>query len=111
MNPQHPLLQAQDSNRGAGGSGQPLRIDVHHHIAPPAYLEELAPMKRLTPQTVNWTVQKTLDQMDEAGVALSITSVTTPSPQVRALTSLKVRPVPNCAGICIGRCTRVGDSG
>ena len=78
MSSPFPFQQAQDKAQSAAGSGQPLRIDVHHHIAPPAYLEELAPMKRLTPQTVNWTVQKTLDQMDEAGVAVSITSVTTP---------------------------------
>src|SRR5262245_37785924 len=30
----------------------PFRIDVHHHLTPPAYVEELAPMKRLTPQTL-----------------------------------------------------------
>jgi predicted TIM-barrel fold metal-dependent hydrolase len=78
LSPQNPLQQAQDKARGTGGSGANLRIDVHHHIAPPLYLEELAPMKRLTPQTVNWTVQKSIDQMDEAGVAVSITSVTTP---------------------------------
>jgi len=78
LSPQQPLQQAQDKTNSAAGSSANLRIDVHHHIAPPVYLEELAPMKRLTPQTVGWTVQKSIDQMDEAGVALSITSVTTP---------------------------------
>ncbi|MFM9968574.1 MAG: amidohydrolase family protein [Burkholderiales bacterium] len=74
----HRLLQAQDTATSAGGSSEKRRIDVHHHIAPPVYVEELAPMKRLTPQSVAWTIQKSIDQMDEAGVATSITSVTTP---------------------------------
>jgi predicted TIM-barrel fold metal-dependent hydrolase len=78
LKPQQRLQQAQDQTRSTGGSAGNLRIDVHHHIVPPVYLEELAPMKRLTPQSVNWTVQKSIDQMDEAGVAVAITSVTTP---------------------------------
>jgi 6-methylsalicylate decarboxylase len=70
------LFQAE---RPAGGGSSPMRrIDVHHHIAPPLYVEELAPMKRLTPQSLAWSPQKSIDQMDEAGVNVSITSITTP---------------------------------
>ena len=78
MSTQHYQQQGQDDTASTAAVGGNLRIDVHHHIVPPVYLEELAPMKRLTPQSVNWTVQKSIDQMDEAGVAVSITSVTTP---------------------------------
>ena len=55
---------------------KPHRIDVHHHIAPPKYIEEMRSL--LQPPTINWTPEKTLADMDEAGVATSITSITTP---------------------------------
>lgn len=53
-----------------------FRIDVHHHIAPPAYVEEMKSM--LFGPTLGWSPQKSIDDMDEAGVATSITSITTP---------------------------------
>ena len=56
----------------------PHRIDVHHHLTPPEYLDELAPMKRLAPQTLAWTPEKSIEEMDQGGVAASITSITTP---------------------------------
>jgi predicted TIM-barrel fold metal-dependent hydrolase len=67
-----------------GGSGgfstesavKPYRIDVHHHVAPPKYIDEMRAL--LQPPTLNWTPEKTLADMDEAGVAVSITSITTP---------------------------------
>jgi 6-methylsalicylate decarboxylase len=51
-------------------------IDVHHHIAPPSYLAETR--TRQNPPTVGWSVAKSIDDMDKAGVATSITSITTP---------------------------------
>jgi 6-methylsalicylate decarboxylase len=51
-------------------------IDVHHHIAPPAYLAETR--QRQNPPVINWSVQKSIEDMDKAGVATSITSITTP---------------------------------
>src|SRR5262245_365960 len=51
-------------------------IDVHHHIAPPDYLAETK--ARQNPPTINWSVQKSIEDMDRAGVATSITSITTP---------------------------------
>ena len=55
---------------------KPHRIDVHHHVAPPKYIEEMRSL--LQPPTINWTPERTLADMDEAGVATSITSITTP---------------------------------
>jgi predicted TIM-barrel fold metal-dependent hydrolase len=57
---------------------KPYRIDVHHHLSPPSYVAasnvnnfgEL-PMK-------NWTPEKSLADMDKAGVEVAILSVTTP---------------------------------
>jgi len=56
----------------------PYRIDVHHHIAPPDYVAELAPQQLLQPQWNGWSIQKDIEQMDQGGCALSITSITTP---------------------------------
>jgi predicted TIM-barrel fold metal-dependent hydrolase len=51
-------------------------VDVHHHIAPPNYLAETR--ARQNPPVINWSIQKSLDDMEKAGVATSITSITTP---------------------------------
>jgi len=57
---------------------RPQRIDVHHHLSPPTYVAAAnanhvgeAPMR-------NWTVDKSLDDMDKAGVATAMLSITTP---------------------------------
>lgn len=57
---------------------RPQRIDVHHHLSPPAYIAAAnannfgeGPMK-------SWTVSKSLDDMDKAGVATALLSITTP---------------------------------
>ena len=56
----------------------PQRIDVHHHIAPPNWLAAVKSLKQDNPPMVNWSIQKTLDDMDKGGVLTSITSTTTP---------------------------------
>ena len=53
-----------------------FRIDIHHHIAPPAYVEEMKSM--LFGPTLGWSPQKSLEDMDKAGVATAIASITTP---------------------------------
>jgi 6-methylsalicylate decarboxylase len=54
----------------------PHRIDIHHHIVSPGFVEELK--SRLQPPTLNWTPERSIEDMDKAGVATAITSVTTP---------------------------------
>jgi 6-methylsalicylate decarboxylase len=54
------------------------RIDTHHHLFSPAYVAELAKVNQAPPIVRNWSVARTLDDMDKAGVATSILSVTTP---------------------------------
>ena len=73
----------QRARHGARGSGsstatatKPHRIDIHHHVAPPKYIDEMRAL--LQPPTIAWTPEKSLADMDEAGVATSITSITTP---------------------------------
>jgi predicted TIM-barrel fold metal-dependent hydrolase len=52
------------------------RIDIHHHIAPPKYIEEMRAL--LQPPTLAWTPARSIEDMDTAGVATAITSITTP---------------------------------
>jgi len=58
---------------------QPHRIDVHHHVSPPVWLDALKKAGLDNPPIVNWTPQRSLDDMDRAGVATSILSPTTPA--------------------------------
>jgi 6-methylsalicylate decarboxylase len=58
---------------------KPYRVDIHHHLSPPTYIAASnannfgeIPMK-------NWTPEKTLADMDTAGVAVAMLSVTTPA--------------------------------
>jgi predicted TIM-barrel fold metal-dependent hydrolase len=53
-------------------------IDVHHHVVPPTWLDAMNLIGRSNPPLLNWSVQKTLDDMDKGGVATSIVSPTTP---------------------------------
>src|SRR5262245_26484233 len=67
----------------AGGTtavaqAKPHRIDVHHHISPPTWLDAVKAAKFDNPPLNNWSVQKSLDDMDRGGVATAITSPTTP---------------------------------
>jgi len=53
-------------------------VDVHAHLTPPAYVADLAGAGDLQPPTLNWTIGRHIEDMDKAGVELSILSVTTP---------------------------------
>ena len=65
---------------GVGTSAQekPFRIDVHHHVSPPAWLTAVEKAKLDTPPMVKWSVAQSLDDMDKGGVATAIVSPTTP---------------------------------
>ena len=43
----------------AAAQARPHRIDVHHHISPPSWIDALKSMKKDTPPVTNWSVQKT----------------------------------------------------
>src|SRR6267142_3375706 len=69
------FLSAQQ--RGTG-SANPRRIDVHHHVYPPAYIS-IAKENGITINPANgWTLQKTIEDMDKAGTETALTSITTP---------------------------------
>jgi predicted TIM-barrel fold metal-dependent hydrolase len=54
------------------------RIDVHHHVAPPKWLAEAIGRDLLQPATRNWSVEKSIEDMDRGDVAAAAVSVTNP---------------------------------
>jgi predicted TIM-barrel fold metal-dependent hydrolase len=75
----------------AVAQAKPHRIDVHHHISPPTWLDALKSMKKDSPPLTNWSVQKTIEDMDAGGVAIAMTSPTTPQLQgLDALTAARI---------------------
>jgi predicted TIM-barrel fold metal-dependent hydrolase len=57
---------------------KPHRIDVHHHIVAPAWLDALKRAKLDNPPMSGWTPQRSIEDMDKAGIATAVTSPTTP---------------------------------
>jgi 6-methylsalicylate decarboxylase len=57
---------------------KPHRIDVHHHHTPPPYVAAIT-AKNIAGPVRDWTPEKSIADMDHAGVATSITSITTPA--------------------------------
>ncbi len=53
-------------------------IDVHAHLTPPAYVQDLAGAGDLQAPTLRWNIGNHIEDMDKAGVEWSILSVTTP---------------------------------
>ena len=58
---------------------KPYRIDVHHHLSPPTYIAASNAGYFGDPLMKNWTPEKTIADMDKAGVAVAMLSVTTPA--------------------------------
>jgi 6-methylsalicylate decarboxylase len=56
----------------------PSIIDIHHHLAPPAYIADLKKRGEGLPPTLDWTPEQSLADMDGSGIATSILSITTP---------------------------------
>ncbi len=72
-----------DQQGHAHNTAAPFRIDTHHHILPPRYLEKerdrivgVAP--HFAKQMTEWTPQVSLDAMDAAGVQTAVTSISAP---------------------------------
>jgi len=63
---------------------KPKLIDVHHHIVPPFWFEEVKPAiiaqggGRIVPSWFGWSPQRAVEEMDQNGVGTAIISMTTP---------------------------------
>jgi 6-methylsalicylate decarboxylase len=60
-------------------AGKPHRIDVHHHIVPPAQ-RKMNIERNGGKGGPAWSPQMSLDDMDKGGVAYSLTSILNPGP-------------------------------
>jgi predicted TIM-barrel fold metal-dependent hydrolase len=69
---------AAEAPRAIAAPAGPHRIDVHHHLAPPAWLAEVRGRNLLQPATAAWSPEKSIEDMDRGGVAAAIVSVTNP---------------------------------
>jgi predicted TIM-barrel fold metal-dependent hydrolase len=72
------LLVERGETEAQMSTTKPHRIDVHHHHTPPPYLAALTARNILGPVR-EWTPEKSLADMDKAGVATALTSITTPA--------------------------------
>ncbi len=57
---------------------RPFRIDVHHHLYPPEYLARLGRHLKVPLIMSTWTPERSLDQMDCAGIRTALLSITAP---------------------------------
>jgi predicted TIM-barrel fold metal-dependent hydrolase len=55
------------------------RIDTHHHVFPPPYIAALTAGKQDAQIAKAWSVARTLDDMERAGVETAVLSVTQPA--------------------------------
>ncbi|NOJ47962.1 amidohydrolase family protein [Bradyrhizobium archetypum] len=68
-----------DRAEAQGAEAKPFRIDVHHHLSPPSYVTASNEAGFGDPLMKNWTIEKSIADMDKAGIATSMLSVTTPA--------------------------------
>ena len=56
----------------------PHRIDIHHHFSPPQWIAEVKNRELLQRANAQWTPARSIEDMDEAGVASAMLSITNP---------------------------------
>lgn len=57
-------------------AGKPYRIDIHHHFVSPGYSDAL---KARGQRHADWSVRKSLEDMDRHGIATAVTSLIQPA--------------------------------
>ena len=61
-----------------GADTKPYRIDVHHHLSPPSYIAASVAANFGDGPMRKWTPESSLADMDKAGIAVAMLSITTP---------------------------------
>src|SRR5882672_778329 len=64
------------TQRPAGSKSQ--RVDIHHHFAPPAWIAEVKGRPLLQTANTTWTPEKSIEDLDRAGSAAAVISITNP---------------------------------
>jgi len=64
------------AQRADGAKAQ--RIDIHHHFAPPAWVVAVKGRPLLQPANTTWTPEKSIEDLDRAGSAAAVISITNP---------------------------------
>lgn len=59
-------------------SRRPVRIDIHHHFAPPKWIAEVKGRPLLQPANTRWTPEQSIEDMEKGGVGAAVISVTNP---------------------------------
>jgi predicted TIM-barrel fold metal-dependent hydrolase len=70
------LLGGCETGTATAAKAAPHRIDIHHHIVPPAYADELT--KRGLGAAPKWSAAMSLDDMDRNGIATSVVALMQP---------------------------------
>lgn len=58
---------------------KPFRIDVHHHLVPPGYLDAVGGQRQGGGGRVKWSPAMSIEDMDKSGIALSVISLIQPA--------------------------------
>jgi predicted TIM-barrel fold metal-dependent hydrolase len=75
-----PAAQREAARTGQSPLGpRPFRIDTHHHFSVPGQVAELIARKTGQTPLIEWTPQKSIEDMDKGGVATAIVSISEPS--------------------------------
>src|SRR5450432_1435053 len=69
---------AEAQGRGAATGASRGAIDVHHHYLPPAYLAAIKGRVNGGDAITGWTPQRSLEKMDQNGLASAIMSISNP---------------------------------
>jgi predicted TIM-barrel fold metal-dependent hydrolase len=62
-----------------GAAAKPYRIDVHHHLLYPGYLDEVGGQRRGGGGGLKWSPAMSIEDMDKSGISLSMLSLIQPS--------------------------------
>jgi 6-methylsalicylate decarboxylase len=73
-----PTLAQTAAPTAAPSAPKPHRIDIHHHFSPPQWIAEVKGRENLQRANSDWTPARSIEDMDQAGVAAAVVSVTNP---------------------------------
>ena len=72
------LAVTDSSARAFGEDRKPWRIDVHHHVSPPAFIAKIVELKTGQTPLIDWVPQQSIEDMDKGGVEVAVLSVSEP---------------------------------